>query len=87
MMQEESRLIHSPLQQTYSTDGKSIDDLPETGWTVEAVDEHGNSTVWDGEFANDQDAFDEVMKTIQKDGIESLIGQASKQSSSGSFLG
>ena len=72
-MQKESELIYSPLQQTYSTGGKSVDikiyRLPETGWTVEVVDEHGNSTVWKDEFATDQDAFDIVMKTIREEGI------------------
>lgn len=71
-MQKESELIYSPLQQTYSTGGKSVDikiyRLPETGWTVEVVDEHGNSTVWKDEFATDQDAFDEVMNTIREEG-------------------
>jgi len=78
---EESKLIYSSLQQTYTIGDKSIDiqiyRLPETGWTIEVVDEHGNSTVWNDEFATDQDAFDEVMRTISEEGIESLIGKPS----------
>jgi len=85
-MQEEIQLIYSPLQQAYVSEGKSIDiqiyRLPETGWTVEVVDEHGNSTVWEHEFATDQDAFDEVMNTIREDGIDSLIGKPSQPSTS-----
>ena len=54
-MQEEPELIYSQLQQTYTVGDKSIDiqiyRLPQTGWTIEVVDEHGNSTVWNDEFA------------------------------------
>ncbi len=85
-MSEENRLIYSSLQQTYTIGDKSIDiqiyRLPETGWTIEVVDEHGNSTVWNDEFATDQDAFDEVMRTIAEDGIDALIGKPSAQPSS-----
>lgn len=78
--------IHLSLQQTYTIGDKSIDiqiyRLPETGWTIEVVHEHGNSTVWNDEFATDQDAFDEVMRTIAEDGIDALIGKPSAQPSS-----
>ena len=84
-MREENHIIHSALDQTYSSGGRSfkirICRLPGTGWTAEAVDEYGNSTVWDGEFATDQDAFNEIMKTIHEEGIESLIGVPSTDSS------
>lgn len=83
---EECKLIYSSLQQTYTIGDKSIDvqiyRLPETGWTIKVVDEHGNSTVWNDEFATDQDAFDEVMRTISEEGIDSLIGKPSARSSS-----
>jgi hypothetical protein len=82
-MQTEPEIIYSPLQQTYSISDKSIEieiyRLPDTGWTVEVVDVYGNSTVWDGEFATDQLAFDEVMKTIEEEGIDVLIGKPSQE--------
>jgi uncharacterized protein len=85
-VQNESELIYSPLQQTYTINDKSIEiqiyRLPDTGWTTEVVDAYGNSTVWNGEFATDQLAFDEVMRTIAEDGIDSLIGEPPQQSSS-----
>lgn len=85
-MQEEIQLTYSPLQQAYVSNGKSIDiqiyRLPETGWTVEVVDKYGNSTVREHEFPTDQDAFDEVMKTIREEGIDSLIGKPSQPSPS-----
>jgi uncharacterized protein len=85
-VQKEPELIYSPLQQTYTISDKSIEiqiyRQPDTGWTIEVVDEYGNSTVWDDEFATDQLAFDEVMRTITEDGIDSLIGEPSQNSSS-----
>jgi hypothetical protein len=80
-MTNEPELIYSPLEQTYTSSGKSVEiniyRLPDTGWTIEVVDQHGNSTVWDGEFATDQLAFDEVMRTISEEGIDVLIGEPS----------
>ena len=46
----------------------------EGGWLLEVIDEHGNSTVWDDPFQSDQDALDEALRTIEEEGIESLIG-------------
>jgi hypothetical protein len=78
-MQTEPELIYSPLQQTYTISDKSIEiqiyRLPDTGWTIEVVDAYGNSTVWNDEFATDQLAFDEVMRTISEEGIDALIGE------------
>jgi hypothetical protein len=43
-------------------------------WILEVVDENGNSTVWDDQFDTDQQALDEVHKTVTEEGIESIIG-------------
>ena len=36
---------------------------------MEAVDENGTSTVWDGSFATDQAALDEVLDAIDREGL------------------
>lgn len=81
IMQDEYDLIHSPLQQFYTEDDQTVEiciyRMPDTSWTLEVVDEHGNSAVWDDEFETDQAAFDMVMNTIREDGIGSLIGPSS----------
>ena len=81
-MQDEVHLIYSPLQQHYSVDGYTVEiciyRLPDTPWTLEVVDEHGNSSVWDDEFETDQAAFDEFLRTLREDGIASLIGAPSQ---------
>lgn len=48
--------------------------MSDSGWTAEVVDQHNNSTVWDGEFESDQAALDEVLKDFQEEGIEAFIG-------------
>ena len=48
--------------------------LPNTGWTLEVVDQYNNSTVWDGEFSTDQEAFDLFVEEVKEEGIDALIG-------------
>ena len=77
-MYDENDLIYSPLQQNYTADGKSVEvciyRMPNTGWTLEVVDQYGNSTVWDGEFNTDQEAFDLFLEELREEGIDNLIG-------------
>ncbi|QEL54128.1 hypothetical protein [Chromobacterium paludis] len=77
-MYDENDLIESPLQQKYTSEGKTVEvciyRLPDTGWTLEIVDEYNNSTIFDGEFESDQDAFDLFLKEVEEEGIESMIG-------------
>ncbi|OHX20098.1 hypothetical protein [Chromobacterium sphagni] len=77
-MYDENDLIESPLQQQYTVEGKTVEvciyRLPDTGWTLEIVDEYNNSIVFDGEFESDQKAFDLFLKEVEQEGIESMIG-------------
>lgn len=70
--------LRSPLAQSLTRDGKTIQieifEDGEGGWLLEVIDEHGNSTVWDDPFQSDRDALDEALRTIDEDGIDSLIG-------------
>jgi uncharacterized protein len=83
-MHDEDDLIYSPLQQHYTVGAHTVDiciyRMPHTSWTLEVIDEYGNSTVWDGEFETDQAALEEVMNTIRDDGIASLTGEPSQAS-------
>jgi uncharacterized protein len=69
---------HSPLEQSLTRDGKTvqigINKDGEGGWILEVVDEHWNSTVWDEPFQSDREALNEALKTIDEEGIASLIG-------------
>ena len=69
---------HSPLCQSVTRDGKTVRieiyEDGEGGYLLEVVDDFGSSTVWDEPFASDQEALDEVLRTIDDEGIDSLIG-------------
>lgn len=79
MTEDDQTVLHSPLSQTLTRDEKSVDveiyDDGNDGWILEVVDHCGNSTVWQLPFKTDTDALTEALKTIEEDGIESLIGQ------------
>jgi uncharacterized protein len=68
----------SPLAQSVTREGKTVRvdiyEDGEGGWLLEVVDGYGNSTVWEDRFESDRAALDEALKTIDEDGIDSLIG-------------
>ncbi len=69
----------SEFSQKISNSGKTIEVeiyrfVGENSWTLEVVDQYGNSTVWDDDFALDIDALNEVKRVIFVDGIDTLIG-------------
>lgn len=81
MTEDDQYPTHSPLAQSLTRDGKTVQveiyDDGEGGWILEVVDEHGNSTVWDDPFQTDREALDEALRTINEEGIDSLIGAPS----------
>ncbi|MGB8338249.1 MAG: hypothetical protein WCD07_05830 [Burkholderiales bacterium] len=78
MTEDEQAPNQSPLAQSVTRDGKTVQveiyEDGEGGWLLEVVDEFWNSTVWDAPFTSDREALDEALKTIEEEGIESLIG-------------
>lgn len=78
MTEDDISVKHSPLCQSLTQNRKTVQveiyEDGEGGWLLEVVDDYGNSTVWDQSFASDQEALDEALRTIEEDGIESLIG-------------
>lgn len=80
-MENEYQLLTSHLSRNVTDKGhtvrleiyRGID----TDWTLEAVDEFNNSTVWDDLFPSDQAALDEALRTITDEGIETLVGSPS----------
>jgi hypothetical protein len=47
--------------------------MPNTGWTLEVVDDKRNSTVWAGEFESDQEALEFAPNEINAMGIVDLM--------------
>ncbi len=81
---DELDLIDSPLNQRYTDNGRWVEvqiyRMPNTGWTLEVVDEHNNSTVWDSEFDTDQEALETALAELEAEGIEAFIGRPPGQS-------
>jgi len=79
-MTDDTEIIHSPLAQTYSASGHSVDiqiyRMPDTHWVLEVVDEHGTSTVWDELFETDKLALEEAIMAIETEGIGNFITKA-----------
>ena len=77
MADPDEPITHSPLSQSVTRDGKTVSieiyEDGEGGWLLEVIDEYGTSSVWDDPFATDEDALAEALKTIDEDGIDSLI--------------
>ena len=77
-MNDEYQLSMSTLCRSVSENGHTIRVEIyrglDTDWTLEVIDAFNNSTVWDELFSTDQAALDEALRTIRKEGIESLVG-------------
>jgi uncharacterized protein len=77
-MDDEYKIITSQLSQKITRDGTTIEVLIYRGehdatWILEVVDSAGGSTVWDETFATEQDALNEVLRTIDDEGIACFI--------------
>ena len=78
MDDDELETEDSPLSKKFIKDGMTIEiciyrGKGETEWVLEVVDEEGASTVWNKPFATDQDAWEEVMATVAKEGIATFL--------------
>ena len=77
-MNDEYKIITSPLSQKITRDGTIIEVLiyrgeHEPAWILEVVDSAGGSTVWDDTFQTEQDALNEVLQTIANEGISCFL--------------
>jgi hypothetical protein len=77
-MDDEYKIITSQLSQKITRDGTTIEVLiyrgeHEATWLLEVVDSAGGWTVWDETFATEQDALNEVLRTIDDEGIACFL--------------
>jgi hypothetical protein len=80
----DQEIVMSPLCREISGDDTKIQvDIyrgeDESRWILEVIDEENTSTVWDDPFYTDQEALDEVMEVIEKDGIRSFLEGESEE--------
>ena len=73
--------IISELEQSVTVDNHTIEihifRTTDKDWTLELLDEFGNSTVWEEEFATDEAALGEALQAIQDEGISAFVGKTS----------
>ena len=89
-MNEDPKLILSPLSQDLSSEGKTLtveiyrlEDEQE--WVLEMLDEYGNSTVWDDKFKSELAALEEAKNAILEEGIVNFIGPADGKGDGGNW--
>ncbi len=78
MTDEEPNIVMSHLCCTETREGMSVEIMIYKGekddvWILEVVDEEGASTIWDEPFKTDQAAYEEVMRTIDEEGISTFL--------------
>jgi len=83
MIDDDPDIERSPLCETVTRDGVTaqveiyrIAGSTE-GWSLEVIDEENASTVWDDLFATDQEAYAEFYRTLELEGIRSLVERPS----------
>jgi hypothetical protein len=47
--------------------------LADSKWSLEVVDRDNNSIVWDGEFDTEEDAYDELIRSIDEEGMDGIL--------------
>ena len=77
-MDDEFKIINSPLSQKITRDGTTVEVMiyrgeHEAAWILEVVDHAGGSTVWEETFQTEQDALNEVLRTIEEEGIACFL--------------
>ena len=75
---DDIELIYSDHCQTVTRDGTTVRlEIYSSGkndWILEVVDADSNSTVWDEPFPTDEEAYREFLRTLEEEGIDSMIG-------------
>jgi hypothetical protein len=74
---DEIELIYSKHCRSVTSNGRTVKveiySCGKNDWILEVVDEDNNSTVWDDQFRSDEEAFQEFERTLEEEGIESMI--------------
>jgi hypothetical protein len=83
MIDDDPDIERSPLCETVTRDGVTVQVEiyriagSTEGWSLEVIDEENASTVWDDLFATDQEAYAEFYRTLELEGIRSLVERPS----------
>jgi hypothetical protein len=76
---DDYEIEHSPLSGRVTRDGITVSveiyrlRNGSEGWSLEVVDVENTSTVWDGTFPTDQDAYREFQRGLEAEGLSALL--------------
>jgi len=79
MIEDDPEIENSSLCESIARDGITIRVEiyrlagSDEGWSLEVVDRKGGSTVWDGTFSSDKDAYAEFRRTLETEGIRIFL--------------
>ena len=78
MDRREPNLVYSSLSRMVTKDGVTVEVSivrleNETRWSLDVVDPSGGSTVWDDQFASDEEAYAEFERTVAEEGIRTFL--------------
>ena len=83
-MPDDPKIIQSELTRTIEAEGTSVGVLiyrylGKIEWTLEILDENGNTTIWDDKFATEEDALAEAIASIRTEGIWSFVHDGNEE--------
>lgn len=78
MTDPEPELIESPLNRSIERGGRrlkvnNVRLANERGWSLEVVNDHNTSTVWDDQFQTDRDADAAFKTALADEGFEAFL--------------
>jgi len=81
MPDRDPNIVNSALSRTVSDKGIAVEVQiyrleHEPGWTLEVVNQSGTSTVWETEFATDEEASSAFQIALDEEGIEAFLDSA-----------
>jgi hypothetical protein len=80
MDQRDPNLVTSGLSRRVTKDGVTVEVNiirleQEAVWSLEVVTADGASTVWDEQFASDEEAYAEFERTVSEEGIRTFLDE------------
>lgn len=79
MMAKKPKLEHSELAGEFTDDGITVlVDIfrpagADGGWSLEVISENDDLTTWEEPFPTDEEAFNEFLATVARDGLRSFF--------------
>jgi hypothetical protein len=78
MTSRDPNIVHSVLSRMISLDGVTVDVKiykleGDPQWALEVINQHGTSTIWDGLFDGDDEAFGAFQLVVDEEGMQAFL--------------